>query len=247
MINGKRILALIPARGGSKGIKNKNIIDLCGKPLISYTIEAAKESRYIDSVIVSTDSEKIAEVAISCGADVPFLRPAAFALDTSTTIETVCHAIQTFAEGGDRYDVLVLLQPTSPLRTQEDIDGALEKFEREGLSIASVSKAKDSPILLRKLTSKSQMVSLLGLQSTVRRQDMPPVYRVNGSIYINAISSLNENTSFNDNVCPYVMEESHSVDIDDYLDIEIAKYFMERRRKFYEEVVSEKSTTGGDI
>ena len=234
MINGKRILALIPARGGSKGIKNKNIIDLCGKPLISYTIAAAKESRYIDSVIVSTDSEKIAEVAVSCGASVPFLRPIALALDTSTTVEAVCHTIRTLAECGDRYDVLVLLQPTSPLRTLEDIDGALEKFEREGLPIASVSKAKDSPILLRKLKGESQMESLLGLPCTVRRQDMPPVYRVNGSIYINTISSLSMNTSFNDNVFPYVMDESHSVDIDDYLDLEIAKYYIEKRHEIHE-------------
>lgn len=234
MINGKRILALIPARGGSKGIKNKNIVDLCGRPLISYTIEAAKKSKYVDSVIVSTDSEEIAEVAVSCGANVPFLRPAALALDTSTTIAAVCHAIQTLAKNGDRYDVLILLQPTSPLRTQRDIDRALEKFEREGLPIASVSKAKDSPILLRKLTGESQMASLLGLPSTVRRQDMPPAYRVNGSIYINTISSLNESTSFNDNNCPYVMEESHSVDIDDYLDIEIAKYYIKKRRERYE-------------
>ena len=234
MINKKRILALIPARGGSKGIKNKNIIDLCGKPLISYTIAAAKESRYVDSVIVSTDSEKIAEIAVFYGADVPFLRPATLALDTSTTLETVCHAIKKLTACGDRYDVLLLLQPTSPLRTQEDIDRALEKFAREGLSIASVSKAKDSPILLRKLTGKSRMESLLGLQSTVRRQDMPPVYRVNGSIYINEISSLSESTSFNDNVCPYVMDESHSVDIDDYLDLEVAKYYMEGKRRLYE-------------
>lgn len=225
---------MIPARGGSKGIKNKNIIDLCGNPLISYTIVAAKESRYIDSVIVSTDSEKIAEIAVSFGASVPFLRPTALALDTSTTVEVVCHAIRMLAERGDKYDVLVLLQPTSPLRAREDIDGALEKFERECLPVASVSKAKEPPILLRKLTGESRMVSLLGLPSTVRRQDMPPVYRVNGSIYINAISSLNESTSFNDNICPYVMEESHSVDIDDYLDIEIAKYYIEGKSKFYE-------------
>jgi len=130
--------------------------------------------------------------------------------------------------------VLVLLQPTSPLRTLEDIDGALEKFEREGLPIASVSKAKDSPILLRKLKGESQMESLLGLPCTVRRQDMPPVYRVNGSIYINTISSLSMNTSFNDNVCPYVMDESHSVDIDDYLDLEIAKYYIEKRHEIHE-------------
>lgn len=225
---------MIPARGGSKGIKNKNIISLCGKPLISYTIVAAKESRYVDSVIVSTDSEKIAEIAISFGASVPFFRPAALALDTSTTVEAVCHAVKTLAEGGDRYDVLVLLQPTSPLRTWEDIDGALEKFEREGLPVASVSKAKESPILLRKLTGEIQMESLLGLPSTVRRQDMPSIYRINGSIYINAVSSLDENTSFNDNVCPYVMEESHSVDIDDYLDLEIAKYYLESKDRFYE-------------
>ena len=130
--------------------------------------------------------------------------------------------------------MLVLLQPTSPLRTREDIDGALEKFEREELPVASVSKAKDSPILLRKLTGDSRMESLLGLPSTVRRQDMPPVYRVNGSIYINEISSLSESTSFNDNVCPYVMDESHSVDIDDYLDLEVAKYYMEGKSRLYE-------------
>lgn len=234
MINGKRVLALLPARGGSKGIKNKNIIDLCGKPLIAYTIAAAKESRYIDSVIVSTDSKKIAEIAVSCGASIPFLRPSALALDTSTTIEAVCHAIKTLAESGDRYDVLILLQPTSPLRTREDIDGALEKFDKERLPLASVSKAKDSPILLRKLMGEIQMKPLLGLPSTVRRQDMPPVYRVNGSIYINAVSSLDENTSFNDNVCPYVMDESHSVDIDDYLDLEIAKYYIESKDRLYE-------------
>ena len=128
MYKNKRILALIPARGGSKGIKDKNIIELCGKPLIAYSIDAAKNSKYIDDILVSTDSEKIAEVAKKYGARVPFLRPYELATDTSTTLDVVLHAIDYVNKEEKKYDTLILLQPTAPLRKTEDIDSAIEKF-----------------------------------------------------------------------------------------------------------------------
>ena len=150
MINHQKILALIPARGGSKGIPRKNIIGLCGRPLIGYTIEAGLKSRYIDTVMVSTDDREIAEVSRACGAEVPFLRPAELASDTAKTIDAVLHAVRTLREAGKAFDVLVLLQPTEPLRTAEDIDAALEKYFACGeKALVSVSEVDDHPILMR--------------------------------------------------------------------------------------------------
>lgn len=230
MIEDKKVLALIPARGGSKGIKNKNIIELCGKPLIAYTVEVGKRSKYIDDIIITTDSKQIAEVAKSFGAEVPFMRPAEFATDDSRTIDTVVHAIKTLKSMGRNYDVLVLLQPTQPLRTVEDINGALEKFlERECESHVSVSAVSDHPILIRSINSSNELAPLLNIGSTVRRQDMPEYYKVNGCIYINKISDITEETSFNDNKFPYIMEASHSVDIDEVIDLVVAEYYLRIR------------------
>ena len=135
------MLALIPARGGSKGIKGKNIIDINGKPLIAYTIEAGKQSKYIDDVVVTTDSEKIAEVSKKYGAEIPFMRPAEYAQDKSKTIVAVLHAIKELKRQDKVYDTLVLLQPTQPLRTSEDIDKAIELyFEKSCMSLVSVSE-----------------------------------------------------------------------------------------------------------
>ena len=228
MINGLRVMALIPARGGSKGIKNKNIIDLCGKPLLAYTVEAAKTSRYIDDVIISTDSEKIARTAIQFGAKVPFLRPPELAADTSPTIEAVLHAIATMKSMGAEYDILALLQPTSPLRTADDIDGAMETFVANGLQgVVSVSPIHDNPLLIRSIRD-GRLEKLLPANSTCRRQDMPPFYRVNGCIYINAVTGLSAATGFNDNPIPYLMKSSHSVDIDEPIDLVVASYWLDR-------------------
>lgn len=228
MIGSDKILALIPARGGSKGIKNKNIIDLCGKPLIAYTIEAAKKSRFIDRIVVTTDSEAIAEVARKYGADTPFMRPKKYAEDTSKTIDAVMHAIGWFQEHGERYDALVLLQPTVPLRDNYDIDAAIETFEQnEKEPIVSVCEADNNPTLIRSVGKNGRLEKLLDLSSTVRRQDMPKYYVVNGAIYINRIDDLSEHTSFNDNPVPYIMSKEHSVDIDEERDLLIIRAYME--------------------
>ena len=226
-----RILAIVPARGGSKGIKDKNIKEIEGRPLIEYTIEAAKRCEYIDEIVVSTDSEKIAKVAKKAGAKVPFLRPDELASDTARTIDVVLFTIEQLKLIGQEYDIVVLLQPTSPLRDEDDICGAIEKYVSCNMkSLVSVSEVSESPILMRQIVDETHMEKLLNINSTIRRQDMAKYYMVNGSIYINKIEELNSDTSLNDNVIPYVMDRSHSVDIDDYVDIEVMKYYVNNRK-----------------
>lgn len=225
-----KIFGLIPARGGSKGIKNKNIIDLYGKPLIAYTIEAACNSKYIDNIVVTTDSENIAEISKKWGGEVPFLRPKELAEDTSTTLEAVLHAIKLLENKGQIFDVLVLLQPTSPLRTTEDIDNAIQIFfENDRQSVVGVSEVDDHPILIRTIGKKGKLEKLLSLNSTCRRQDMPKYYRVNGALYVNNIANLNLDTSFNDNEIPYVMSKDHSVDIDGIQDLYMVEYYLKNK------------------
>ena len=229
MYKGKRILSIIPARGGSKGIPHKNIVSLCGHPLIYYTINAGLQSKYIDYLMVSTDDDEIATVSKRCGAEVPFMRPACLATDTSKTIDAVLHAINALEEKGKNFDLLVLLQATQPLRDTNDIDGAIEYYvDTEIKSLASVSLVKDNPILVRNVKNTT-MEKILTQGSTVRRQDMPAFYRINGCIYINLVRELNEDTSFNDNVSPYIMERSHSIDIDEESDLYMAEYYMKNR------------------
>lgn len=228
MYKNKRFLAIIPARAGSKGIKDKNIVDLCGKPLIAYSIESALKSKYIDRVVVSTDGDKIAEVAKEYGAEVPFLRPDYLASDTAKTIDCVMHCIEELQNMGDNYDYIVLLQPTQPLRESFHIDEAIElMLEKDAEGLVSICKVKEHPILMRTLDDNGNMKRLLECSSTQRRQDFKEFYRVNGVIYINKINeNLNRETSLNDNELPYIMDEKYSVDIDELLDIKIAKLMI---------------------
>ena len=229
MIEGKSILALIPARGGSKGIKHKNIIDLCGKPLIAYTVEAAKKSRYIDDVILSTDDDEIAKVASEYGAEVPFMRPKELATDAAKTIDAVISAIDMLKECGRNYDILVLLQPTQPLRTEQDIDESLELFLRKGCkSVVAVSPVDDSPLLMRYMDEENKMCKVLDVSSTCRRQDMPNYYKVNGCIYINSIEEVITELSFNDNEIPYFMPRERAADIDEMVDLVVAEYYLKK-------------------
>ena len=196
MIDGLKVLALIPARGGSKGIKNKNIVLLNGKPLISYSICEALKSKYIDDVVVTTDSEDIAGISRLYGAKVPFMRPHSLGGDKTTTIEVVLHAITALRSIGNEYDIMILLQPTQPLRTYKDIDASIDKFLDDKMKpLASISEVDDHPILVRSINEKGEMKRLLDVCSTCRRQDMPKYYRINGCIYINRVSELNENTT----------------------------------------------------
>lgn len=229
MIEGRRVLALIPARGGSKGIKDKNIIDLCGMPLIAYSIRAGIESGYIDSVVVTTDSERIAGVAREYGAEVPFLRPDELASDTSKSIDAVLHAVRWLKEHGESFDILVLLQPTQPLRTAKDIDGALEKYMEEGMQpLISLTEAEESPVLMRTVNTEGRLEKVLDIDCSLRRQDMSRYYIIDGSIYINSVKELSEDTNFGDNAVPYIMPKERSVDIDEYKDLEKAAEYLRR-------------------
>jgi CMP-N,N'-diacetyllegionaminic acid synthase len=226
MYKNKKILAVIPARGGSKGIPEKNIIDINGRPLIDFTIGESLNSEYIDRVIVSTDSEKIAEISRKCGADVPFLRPKHLADDQSKTIDVLIDLVkQVSLTDGVCVDYIILLQPTQPLRKAFHIDEAIEQIINNNYkSLLSVSLVDDHPILIRTINNKGALENLLNTNSTVRRQDFPMYYKVNGAIYINKIDEdFNENTSLNDNIFPYLMEKKYDLDIDEPFDIEILK------------------------
>lgn len=228
MYQNKRILAIVPARGGSKGIPNKNIIDLCGKPLLAYSIEAGLKSKYIDKVLVSTDSSKIREIAQAYGADAPFLRPAELSTDTAKTIDCMLHAIQYLREQKDYYNYVVLLQPTQPIRHPQWIDDAIEHLvESKQDSLVSVCPVTQHPILMRTIKKDGALQSILPMQSTVRRQDFPDIYTVNGSIYINCINeNFNRETSLNDNLVPYIMPKEVSIDIDNLEDLKTAAAYL---------------------
>lgn len=215
MIEGKNVVALIPARGGSKGIKGKNIKPLREHPLIAYTIAAARTSAYVDAVVVTTDSAEIASVARAYGAEVPFLRPAELARDTSKSIDAMVHALGCLDDMGRHFDIAVWLQPTSPLRRASEIDGALDTFVSHGcLGLASVREVEENPVLTRSLDRSGVLHPLLPMSSTVRRQDMPAFYHVDGAIYINRTDDVSLETSLNDNPIGYVMPAKRSVDID---------------------------------
>lgn len=217
MYKEKTILAIIPARGGSKGIPNKNILEIVGKPLIGYTIETALASKYLDEVIVSTDSDMIAEISKLYGAKVPFLRPGYLATDTAKTIDTVLYTINRLEK---HFDYIVLLQPTQPLRKTKHIDEAVEIIiDNSYDSLVSVSKVIEHPILMRTIEKDNRLVPVIKENSTVRRQDFKDVFIVDGSIYINNAKALSRETSLNDNEFAYVMDEI-VIDIDNYKDVQ---------------------------
>ena len=231
MYQNHRIIAYIPARGGSKGIPGKNIIPLAGKPLIAYSIEVAKACPYIDYIHVSTDSETIASVAKEYGASVPFLRPAQYATDQSRTIDAMLYDLHTLASQGNSFDSIMLLQPTQPIRTPELLTNAIETFYKNNTTpLVSVCEVEEHPILMRTIQN-GRLQSILNTGSTVRRQDFPTVYKVNGSIYLNRIDEhLNTDTSLNDNELPFIMDRSYSIDIDTLEDLHRAEEFLTNAR-----------------
>lgn len=228
MISGKKILAIIPARGGSKGIPGKNIINIAGKPLIQYTIEAATKSMYIDEIHISTDDIKIASVVEALGIKVNRLRPSRLAQDDSKTIEVVIDVLNYYRSLKNHYDYMILLQPTQPLRQAYHIDEAIEEFHESGEdSLVSVSLVEEHPILMRKINENGLLKPLLQQNSTVRRQDFPKYYIVNGAIYINKIETINLNTSLNDNLIPYIMDRKYHIDIDTFKDLKQFELLLE--------------------
>lgn len=223
-----KILSVIPARSGSKGIKFKNIVNLNGKPLIAHTIEESLKSKLISRTIVSTDSQLIANISKKYGADIPFLRPKSLALDTSKNIEVLIHAINELNSMGEKYDYVLILQPTQPLRNVHHIDEAIKFLIDSGEdNLVSVSKVRDHPILIRKISEKGTAINLLNCSSTIRRQYFPDYYKVNGAIYINKVNeNLNLNTSLNDNKLAYIMDEKYDIDVDNILDLKLVEIVM---------------------
>lgn len=225
MYKNKKFLAIIPARGGSKGIPNKNIMDICGKPLIAYTIEAGKKSKYIDEIVISTDSNSVKAVAEKYGARIPYLRPEELSNDTAKSIDVILHAIDFYKNNNMTFDYIILLQPTSPLRTSEDVDKAIEKLiNNNGESLVSVCEADENPILMRTIQDDKlrEVISFEG--GNLRRQDLPTFYIFNGALYINSNDMLlNQKKFVDENTIPYVMDKRKSVDIDNMLDARLVE------------------------
>lgn len=230
MINEKRVLAIIPARGGSKGIPGKNIISLCGKPLIAWTIEEAMKSKYIDRLILSSEDQNIINIAREWGCDVPFVRPRELALDTTPGIEPVLHALGELSG----YDYVVLLQPTSPLRNTEDIDRTIELCDQgNATTCVSVVKQDKSPYWMYQLNQQGYIEPIISLPDEVnvtRRQNLPDVYSLNGAVYVASIPKLKETHSFiSRDTVAYVMPKDRSIDIDEELDLQIAEALIIHR------------------
>lgn len=215
-------LGLIPARGGSKGIPRKNVLPIAGKPLIAWTIAAALAARRIARVVVTTDNAEIAEVAVRYGADIPFLRPAELAQDETPGIDPVLHAIAALPG----YDRVVLLQPTSPLRSADDIDAAIG-MAADGPTVVGVTEAPHADWIF---TMGSAGLLDIGTAPPVRRQDMAKRYMLNGAIYVADCNELRSSRSFlGPNTAGYVMPAERSVDIDGPLDWKLAELLLRDR------------------
>ena len=223
----KTFLAIIPARGGSKRLPRKNILDLCGKPLISWSIEAALKSKYISKVVVSSDDEEILNISSNFGADI-IKRPYELANDTATTFDAIKHTIDNL----EKYDYIVLLQPTSPLRNEKHIDEAIELLEeKQADAIVSVCEMDHSPLWSNTLPEDGNMRGFLREEILNKRsQDLEKYYRLNGAIYICKTDKLLENKSFflKDNIFAYIMDRKSSIDIDEEIDFEIAKVLINK-------------------
>jgi CMP-N-acetylneuraminic acid synthetase len=232
MKNKQTFLAIIPARQGSKRLPNKNILPLAGKPLIGWTIEAALNSTYLDEVMVSTDSEAIAKIALVGGAKVPFLRPAELSDDTASSFAVVEHAINYYKTQKKHFDNIVLLQPTSPLRTSKNIDEAIELFiSKNANSVTSVCEMEHSPLWSNTLPENLSMKGFIRAEIQGNRsQDLETYYRLNGAIYIIKTSSFLNEKSFisTENCFAYIMKTMHSIDIDEEMDFSYANYLVEK-------------------
>ena len=220
-----RLLGLIPARGGSKGVPRKNVREIAGKPLITWTVEAARACQRLSSVIVSTDDEEIAAAARDAGAQVPFLRPSELASDTATSLAVVEHAL---AAQREPIDAVVLLQPTSPLRTSADIDMVLDIAERTAApSVVSVYAANQHPLAMYAMDGDGRLRPYAAGEKPGRRQDMPPIFLANGAIYFARCEWLLAGRTFiGSETIGYLMPAERSVDIDTPLDWRLAELLL---------------------
>ncbi|MBN2964204.1 acylneuraminate cytidylyltransferase family protein [Sulfurospirillum sp. T05] len=226
MYKNKTFLAIIPARGGSKRLPRKNILVLCGKPLVVWSVEAGLKSNYIDRVVVSSDDDEILEISKQHGAET-IKRPDGLASDTAGSFDVIEHAVNNF----EKYDYIVLLQPTSPLRNARHIDEAIGLLEEKNAdAIISVAEMDHSPLWANTLPNDGSMKGFLRDEVLSKRsQDLEKFFRLNGAIYICKTDKLLEEKSFflKENIFAYKMDRKSSVDIDEEIDFEMAKYIKE--------------------
>lgn len=223
-------VALIPARGGSKAILRKNLVDLAGRPLIAWTIAAALACKRIGRVVVSTDDREIAEVARHHGAEVPFMRPPELAEDHTPMLDVVRHFATAISLEDDA--AIVLLQPTSPFRTTADLDSALDLYTGSGArSLVSIVRSDAHPDWMLRVDQKGRIVPLVAtVDKAIRRQDLVPVYRPNGALYICRVSDIRAGQSwYGADTIAYEMPRDRSLDIDEHWDLRVARAIMSHR------------------
>lgn len=222
--------AVIPARGGSKGIPHKNTILCHGKPLLSYTCQAALNSKYLSRTILSTDDAKIAEVADAYGVDAPFIRPNHLSNDTAPMIGVLQHALDWFESSGYEVEAVVLLQPTSPFRTSRHVDEAIELFIKSSAdSVVSVMEVPHqfNPVSVMKMEDGKLVPFLVGQNQILRRQDKPRVYARNGpAVLVVKPELVRAGTLYGDKCIGYLMDSKSSIDIDSYEDLRVAEVLL---------------------
>ncbi len=222
------MLAIIPARAGSKGVVNKNKRLVGGQPLITYTIDAASKSKRITNILVSTDDIKIIEIASQAGIHV-IKRPPELAGDHSPIVDTIKHALIEWTSNGNLYpDAVVLLQPTSPLREPSDIDKAIDiYFSHDCVPVCSVVRCEDAhPARMYILDENGKLSSLMPLLSDSRRQDLPGVFLRNGAIYVFGRVEIDSNKIITSSMVPYVMDQTRSINVDTEFDLDLIEYMI---------------------
>ena len=227
------VLGVVPARGGSKGMPRKNLRPLAGKPLLAYTVDAARASRRLNRVVVSTDDPEIADTARQLGLEVPFMRPADLASDTALMLPVLQHAARAMASEGFRADTIVLLQPTSPLRRAEHIDAAVDLLEASGAdSVVSVVEVPHqfNPTSVMRLEG-DRLTPFLPGPPVLRRQDKPRVYARNGPAVLAArVSVLDGGSLYGSDCRPLFMSPEESIDVDTAADFDLIEYLLARQR-----------------
>lgn len=225
------MIAIIPARGGSKGLPGKNIKPLLGKPLIAWTIDEAKKSKYIDRIIVSTDDQHIADIAMKYGAEIPFLRPDELSSDTALAVDNYIYTIDRISkEEGVNIDEFVVLQPTSPLRTCEDIDGAIELFWQNAAD-SVISYTKEShPIAWHKYLQEDKRLIDILPNTIANRQDNKVSYHPNGAVYVFKADLIKKRTYTSENTFAYIMPRCRSVDIDYQEDFDYVEFLLSSKK-----------------
>ncbi|PSQ96738.1 MAG: acylneuraminate cytidylyltransferase [Bacteroidetes bacterium SW_9_63_38] len=228
MINDHSVLGVILARRGSKGLPRKNVRDLAGKPLIAWTIEAGYESEYLDRLILSSDDEEIMEVVEEYGCDVPFRRPAELAEDDTPSMDALLHALDQMPD----HDYVVLLQPTSPLRTAEDVDATIERcHQTEAPACATVTETDEPPQWMHTLNDEHRLEPVLDSDEAVtRRQEAPTTYVLNGAVYVGRTDWLRETRDFvTDPTRAHVMPRKRSADVDTALDLAWCEWLVNHK------------------